>query len=184
MNILDIGFVILSPEPNVGRLKSTIRSIDRNFGKSTPRLCVFAKKTPPSVIKEIKEICPALRGQDTITSLINIGISKGHKEWNIIVMEGVSVSANIQHKYAIFLKDEKDIFFPIVPDYDRDGIPTKLNNNFPEATLNGLCIHQNTFNKIGNFPNYDNFELSKLNWAMGAITNGCKFKAILGVRMC
>lgn len=181
--LLDVGFIILSPEPNIGRLKATLRSIDRNYGNSS-RVCIFAKKTPPTVIKEIKAICPAFRGQDTVTSLINTGFSKGHKEWNVIIMEGVCLQSHIHNKYNNFLTDNKNVFFPIVPEYNREGLPIKLNNTFVDSTLNGLCIHQQTFQNVGKFADYESFELDKLDWAIRAQAYGCQFKAILGVRIC
>jgi hypothetical protein len=180
----DVGFVILSPEPNIGRLKSTIRSIDRNYGKNTPRICAVAKKTPPSIINEMKTVCPTIRGGDTITSLINTGIKKGHKIWNIMVIEGVCVRPGLHSKYANFCTDRKDVFFPIVPDYDRNDMPVRLNNNFVTATLNGLCIHQDTFKEVGNFSDEDSINLTKLKWALNAQDCGCRFKAILGARIC
>ena len=181
---LNVGFVILSPEPNIGRLKSTIRSIDRNYGKLTDRICVVAKKTPPSILNEMKTVCPTIRGRDTITSLINTGIKRGHKSWNIVVMEGVGVTPNLHTKYANFYLDDKDVFFPIVPDYDRNDLPVRLNNNFVTATLNGLCVHQETFKKVGDFSDEESIDLTKLKWAINAQNYGCRFKAILGARIC
>lgn len=181
---LDIGFVILSPEPNVGRLLSTVRSINKHYGEETPRICVVAKKTPPTVLTELKTVCPAVRGRDTITSLINIGMRKGHKEWNVVVMEGVWVRPRLNFKYANFLESSKDVFFPIVPDYDREGIPIRLNNTFVEATLNGLCIHQATHKEVGDFGDEENIEFAKMMWAITAQEKGCKFKAVLGAKIC
>lgn len=181
---LDVGFVILSPEPNIGRLKSTVRSIVRNYWKDIPLICVVPKKTPPSVLSEMKTICATSRGGDTITSLINTGIKKGHKQWNIVVMEGVWVRPHIHSKYANFHTSKKDIFFPIVPDYNRDGIPIRLNNTFIDATLNGLCLHQETFKEVGEFSSDDSMQLTKLKWAINADKTNCKFKAVLGVKIC
>lgn len=178
-----MGFVILSPEPNIGRLKSSVRSIIKNYG-NVPHICVVAKKTPPSVLNELKTVCPCVRGRDTITSLINTGIKKGCNNWNLIIMEGVWVQPHLNRKYANFMVDENDIFFPIIPDYNREGIPIKLNNGFVEAPLNGLCVHQTTFKKIGDMGDEDDIDFAKLMWAAQALSLGCKLKAILGAKIC
>ena len=181
---LDVGFVILSPEANIAHLSSTIRSIDRNYGKDVPRICIVGKKTTTSTLEEMKKVCNTLRGKNTITSLINTGIKHGHKEWNIIVMAGVIMRARIQDKYSLFIINEKDVCFPIIPDYNREGIPIRLNNTFAESSLNGVCIHQKTFNEVGDFADEESILLSRLEWAIKAKEKGCNFKAILGAKLC
>jgi len=49
--------------------------------------------------------------------------------------------------------------------------------------LNGLMIHKDTFKKIGSFSN-NPLCYSKMIWADQAIEQKCKFKAILGIRIC
>jgi len=179
---LSFGFVVLSPEHNIGRIQGTVRSI-KNYYDNMPINCVVDKDTTTSELKEIKEICPTSKGKGTITSLLNVGIKKGHKEWNIIVIEGAIVRPKLGYRYGSWVEDEKDILFPIVVDYNRDGMPIKIYNDFQESTLNGMCIHQKTFKKIGNFTE-NPLEISKRFWALDAISQGCKFKSILGTKMC
>lgn len=180
---LDIGFIILSTDANIGRLKSTSRSIDLNYGKEIYRVCITNKKTSSAVLKDMKQICSTYRGQNTITSLINSGMKKGYKQWNILLMSGSWARPRLNEKYATFNKSEKDIFFPIAPDYNRNDMPIRLNNTFPEASLNGLCIHQSTFREVGEFSD-EELNISKTWWMANAIVKNCSFKAILGAKIC
>jgi len=179
---ISTGFIILATELNVGRLKSTRNSIWSHYGK-VPMICVVPKNVSATELKEAKEICGIHKGKDTITSLINTGFKFGHKEWNIIVIEGTWVKANIDKKYSCFLEDEKDIFFPIVTDFDIQGKPTKIYNNFWDCSLNGLMIHQKTFKEVGDFTD-SSLENSRLIWNAEAQEKGCRFKAILGAKLC
>ena len=173
---LNFGFVILSPDHDLGRLQSTVNSED------TPRVCATVKNVKSEVLREMNGICPTFRGGNTFTSLINKGVAKGHKEWNLIIIEGTIVKRGMEWKYSRFIENEKDILYPIVAEYDRSGMPVDLHTSFDNATLNGIFIHQSTFKMIGNFG--DNpLEIEKLLWALNAINKGCKFKAILGARM-
>jgi len=180
---LNTGFIVLASELNTGRLKSTRNSIWNNYGKETPITCVVPNNTSTIELKAAKELCPIHKGKTTITSLINAGFKHGHKEWNILVMEGTWVKANIDKKYAYFLESEKDIFFPIVTDYDIQGKPVKIYNNFWDCSLNGLMIHQKTFKEVGDLAD-GSLEQSRLIWNAEAQEKGCKFKAILGAKLC
>jgi hypothetical protein len=80
-----------------------------------------------------------------------------------------------------FLNSEKDILFPVV---DR-----KM--NFVDGSINGIVVHKKAFKEIGDIaPNslqkvgYNDFEISKLFWAMDAVEKGYKFKAIVGMQIC
>ena len=183
-NKLSIGFIILSTELNSGRLKSTRNSIINHYSINTPVVCIVSKSAAAGEIKAAKEICPVHKGGETITSLINAGFKHGHKDWNIIVMEGTWVRGNIDKKYSYFLQDERDIFFPIVTDYDIQGKPNKIYNQFWESSLNGIMIHSKTFKETGDFIEGESLELSRLGWAEKAITKGHRFKAVLGAKLC
>lgn len=176
---LEVGFVILSIEQNLEHIKCSIRSINRHYGDKTPRLCVIGAKSPISFYKECKALCPTVvRGKSTVASLVNAGMKKGHKTWNILLLAGSRIKPGLAHKYAVFYKDEKDIFFPILPKYNKEGIPVQLNDNFCSASLNGLCIHRDTFMSVGEFE-YDDLDMSKTMWGGLALMYGCNFKAIL-----
>ena len=178
---LNYGFVILSPDINYGRVFTTIRSIRANYG-DVPIVCTVPKEATAKQIEQLKELCPTYKGKSHFTSLINVGIKNGHKEWNLVVMEGAIVPYRVIHKYSRFVEQQTDILFPIMPDYDLDGKPIRLNAQFYDSSLNGLFIHAETFKKIGNLT--DNpLEISRTFWAIDAINKGCRFKAILGIRI-
>jgi hypothetical protein len=179
---LNFGFVILSPEHNIGRVQQTVRSIKNRYSEDISISCVVDEDTNSPELKELKEICPTTRGKKTMTSLLNAGIRRGHKEWNILVIEGTTVRPKIDQKYFCWVEDELDILFPIVVDYNRDRIPVKIYNEFHEATLNGILIHQKTFKTVGDFTE-NPLSISKQFWAYEALDKGCRFKAILGAKM-
>jgi hypothetical protein len=180
---LSFGFVIILPEFNPGALQGTMRSIRNYYPKDFPVICTTGKQTTAAELKEIKEYCPAYRGKDTFTSLINTGMKKGNKDWNIIIMAGAIVRQKLNQRYAYWIESEKDVLYPIVVGYNRDGYPIKICNEFYDATLNGLCIHQKTFKSVGDLSD-DAFEWSKKIWAIDAAKQGVQFKAILGIKMC
>lgn len=180
---LSYGFVILSLHGDIGRIKTTLNSIKRNDREDAPCAVACAKDTSTAELKNIKAVCPnSHRGKDTITSLINKGMQKGHKEWNLILMEGTVLRRGIMDKYARFIESEKDILFPIIMEYDREGNVVNTHANFVDSVLNGLLMHHDTFKMMGAFG--DNpLEIEKTLWATEAKEKGCKFKAILGTRL-
>ncbi len=179
---LSFGFVILSPEHNIGRVQGTVRSIRNRYKESVPISCVVGEDTKPSELKELKAVCPTTRGKKTITSLLNAGIKRGHNAWNILVIEGAIVRPKLDQKYFYWVEGEKDILFPIVVDYNRDGMPVKIYRDFNEASLNGICIHQKTFKEVGDFTE-NPLQRSKEYWSYEASSQGCRFIAILGAKM-
>jgi len=177
---LDVGFIVISTEPNIVRLKSTKNSILKHYHHA-PVICAVPKSTPAEDMKELKTICPVYRGKETITSLMNVGMKHADKEWNIFIMEGAWMRANLNKKYGYFHESEKDIFFPIVVDYDIQGKPVKIYDNFWDCSLNGIMIHKKTFKEVGEFTDD---EEARLFWAAQAVEAGCKFKPILGAKIC
>jgi len=184
---LSFGFVIVLPEYNPNLLKSTFRSIKNRYWNDPPITCAVGKQTTAAELKEIKELCPANRGKDTFTSLINTGIKKGHKEWNIILMAGSLVRPRLDRRYGFWIEDEKDVLYPLVVTYravNQKMLPMKICNEFHDATLNGLCIHQKTFKEVGDFSSKNPIEVAKKIWALDAAQKGVRFKAVLGAKMC
>lgn len=179
---INFGFIILAPEHNIGRIQGTIRSI-KNHYRNIPYMCVVDGTTTKEELAEIKELCPTHKGKGTITSLLNTGLKKGHAEWNIFLMEGTTVRPALDRKFSIWIEDEKDVLFPIVVDYNRDGIPVKIYSEFEDATLNGLCIHQKLFKSAGNFSE-NPLDVAKRFWGLQAGDVGGRFKAVLGAKMC
>lgn len=178
---LSFGFIILSAEHNIGRIQGTVRSI-RNHYRNVPIICATDAGCAAAELKEIKEVCPTYRGKNTITSLLNTGLKKGHKEWNIVVTEGTWVRRGIDMRYATWVEDEKDVLFSIVVDYNRDMMPVKIYSTFEECSLNGLCIHQKFFKEVGDFSE-NPLEVSRKLWQLDAIDKGGRFKAILGAKL-
>jgi hypothetical protein len=178
---LNCGFVILSPDVSYGHILTTYRSIRTHY-PTTLIVCAVAKEATEDEIIKIQALCPVYRGNTHFTSLINAGVKNGHKEWNMLVTEGAIVTNGVLDKYARFVESEKDILFAILPDYDLQGKPTRLNNTFYDCSLNGVMVHQKTYKKIGNLTN-NPLEISRVMWALEAIKYGCRFKAILGIKI-
>lgn len=179
--MLNFGFIILSPEYNFGVLNSTVKSIKYSYGEDRC-IAVLPASSHPEDLKEAKKLCPAYMGGDTVTSLINKGMKHGSKEWNIIISEGTIVKHTLHKRYENFVSGEKDVLFPIIVQYDIEGRPIKIYKDFTDCTLNGLMLHTKTFKKVGPFEDLD-LEKSKTFWAGSALTHGCQFKAVFGIRL-
>lgn len=177
-----MGFIILAPEHNLARIKLTVKSIKANCGK--PCLCVVDDTTSKEEIKEIKEICPCVKGKSTITSLINAGLSKGHPNWNIIIMEGVWIKPTIEKKYYRFLQDEKNVVYPLMIEFDRLGKVQKTYSNFYDCSLNGIMIHKKLFNSVGKLADEETLENARILWAANALKKRAKLTGITGIRIC
>lgn len=178
---LEIGFIILSPEGNIAKIKSTKTSINNHYPGSTIIVSVPNNVTDEQ-FENIKNVCPTIIGKYTITSLINAGFKKTQVKWNILIEEGTWAKPNIDKKYSCFYEDDRDIFFPVLCEYDENSKPIKIYDTFWNCSLNGIMIHQSTFKNIGDFS--DNpLEISRLMWTLQAQDIGCKFKAILGAKI-
>jgi len=178
----DFGFVILSPDHNFGLIRSTIGGLKNHYADKSITVAVSDTATKAD-IDEIKTICPNVhKGKKTVTSLINVGVKKGFKGWNMLLMEGSLIRKDIHRRIMYFMQGEKDILFPIVTDYDYQGKPIRIHGDIVDSTLNGFTIHQKTFKEVGDFS--DNpMEISRLFWALAAVDKGCKFKGILGAKI-
>jgi len=180
---LDMGFIILSPEPNIGRLKGTVRSIKNNYSQNARMLCVVEKGTKKPEIDEMKEVCPTFRGGQTVTSLINTGFKNAGSGWNMLIIEGAWLPSGVKYRYSRWMKSEKDILFPIVVNYDRDGNPTKVFGTFSECTINGILADRDFFLGVGKLTE-NPLKISREFWAMDAVSKGALFKGILGIKIC
>lgn len=178
-----LGFVILSPEPNVVRLRDTVRSIRMTFGEETRVVCSVAQLTKKPQLDEMKKVCRCFRGGNSVTSLMNQGMSSSKGAgWRMFVMEGVRIPRGIAGRYSRWLNDDRDVIFPITINHDRDGKPLKIMATFEDSTLNGILIHSKLFEEVGGFS--DNpIGVSKEFWAMGAVARGAVFKGVLGVKI-
>jgi len=176
-----LGFVIVSPEPNIARLKDTVRSIRNNFGDDAGIVCSAPKASKKIQIDEMNEVCRSFRGGETVMSLMNNGIKKmGGRGWRVFIMEGARIPRGLENRYRRWVDDERDVIYPIVFSHDREGRPCSVLASFEESTLNGLMIHTELFAEVGPFS--DNpIIVSKNFWALDASEKGAKFKAVLGV---
>jgi hypothetical protein len=121
----------------------------------------------------MKAVCDVHRGQETYTSLINVGLSKTKADWNFIVFAGSMIRPNFWVRYSMFLEDDKDILFPVV------GGQT----NFIDGSMNGILLHGNVLKRVGRLPEISNLEQAKTVWAYTAIKKGCRFKGVLSSRI-
>jgi hypothetical protein len=171
---INSGFVIICPNSNIGQIKTTVNSIKHNYIGSK-YICIVPKRCHDCEVKEISNLCQTHRGGDTITSLINEGLSKSPSdEWNFIIVGGSWVRGFLDKKYSYFIESEKDILFPIVN--------RKL--NFVDGSINGILIHKKAFVDIGPFGNDNPLEICKLFWGIVAVEKGYRFKAVLGAAVC
>lgn len=176
---MDVGFVILCPERNIGGLKNTLGSI-RFHSYNRDSICVVGKDTTSTELADMNKFAPTFKGEDTITSLINIGMKKIKHDWACILFSGSRIPAYIEKKIAVWAGSESDVLFPVV---DRKW-------EFSEGSFNGVVINTKFFAKVGDFPavammkaGLNDFEFAKMLWAMQAAEHGCKFKAIVGMRI-
>jgi len=162
-----IRFVIVSPEPNIARLKDTVRSVRNNFGE-VEVVCSVAKSVKKAQLDEMKGVCDSFRGGETVMSLINAGLKRGQESrWNVLVMEGARVPRGLEYRYRRWIEDENDVIFPIVMQHDLEGRP---------------MIHSSMFKRVGPFS--DNpIGISKRFWGLDAEEKGARFKAVLGVKI-
>lgn len=185
MDILNenLGFIILSPEHTLARLKLTNSSITHNY-PGAEKVCVVPKSTHVDDVKEAKNWCPTHKSKESIISLINTGFKHSEREWMMLVVSGCWVQLNVNKKYSYFCKSENDIFFPVVCDYNFQGKPSKIYNNFWDCSLNGIMIHRSAYKKIGNFNEKHEMENSRLLWSAAAVHHGCTLRAVLGIKIC
>lgn len=173
------GFVVLCPSLDKNALRNTITSINQLY-EGAHTLCVVGDDASDEVLTEFNEVCETVKGHNTITSLINVGLKSTKSLWNVIVFAGSWIRPSLYRQFACFVKDEKDVLFQVVNGH----------TNFVDGSMNGIVIHKNTFAEVGDFPEsrvskpgFQEMELLKLIWAMAAIEKGCRFKAIMGMRV-
>lgn len=170
---LKVCFAILSPECSLNLIRDTVNSIKYHYPKLS-----FISVTDSSATKEdlseIKKICPVYKGNDTISSLINVAMRHSTSDWVFLIMSGTNVRPKLDTKFSFYISTDKDILYPVA-DYKY---------NFIDATLNGLFINRKTFKEIGDMQESGPLDIVKTIWAAEALHHGCKFKAIVGSKMC
>jgi hypothetical protein len=175
---MDVGFLIIGSDRNVAGLKNTLGSI-RNKKHKESTIYVVGNDANKEDMDEFSNYCPSFKGGNTITGLVNKGISKIKSEWVCIVFGGSRVPRYIESKWNCFCEKETDILYPI----------TEKKYNFIDGTFNGVLINKKFFLKVGKFTTaimkkqgLNDFEFAKLLWANDAINHGAIFKGIVGIK--
>jgi hypothetical protein len=99
------------------------------------------------------------------------------------MMEGSWLPKNVKLRYLTWIKSEKDILFPIIINYNKEGKPIKILSNFSDCTLNGILIRKEFFLEIGKLSE-NPLQISREFWSIDAFEKGANFKAILGIKIC
>jgi hypothetical protein len=166
--------VILCPNLNIGHLRNTVTSANIYYPDASiviilPDNCNETDLDTSSKLKQ------TYKAGKTIASMINCGIKYTLcPEWNFIIFSKGWMRNKMEIKYSYFVENEKDILF---------SITNHKHLNFADVDINGLLVQQKTFKNIGDFPDIENFQLSKLIWATKAMEKGCKFKGIVGAKI-
>lgn len=180
---MKINFLIISPEPNIGRLKGTVRSIRNNYGQSSEMVCCVEKGISKESLKEMKEVCETHRGGLTVTSLINKGMEKASDGWNMIVTEGSCIPRGLKRVYGLWARSNRDVLYGVGMTHGRDGSPAELATSFLDCSLNGIMMRKEFFLEVGKLS--DNpMEVSRCFWILDALEKGAVFKGVLGARIC
>lgn len=176
---MDLGYVILCPDRNIGGIQNSFGSIKYHCD-SRDCIAVVGQDVTKEELKEMEKICPTFNAGSTITSLINIGMKKTKNEWAFLMFSGSRIQHFLERKLTFFAKNMKDVLFPVV---DRRC-------NFVDGSFNGVLINTKFFTEVGEFPtqtadksNINDFELAKMLWACQALENGVRFKAIVGMKI-
>ena len=141
---------------------------------------MVGENTTTTELKEFKVICPTYKGEDTITSLINVGMKKIKNDWAFLLFAGSRIPTYLEHKIATLVKKEQDVLFPVVA----------RKSDFISGSFNGVLMNRKFFYEVGEFevikmkkPDLNDFELAKLFWAVDAMDKGVCFKAVVGMKV-
>lgn len=177
---MDLGFIILCPDRNPGGLKNSVGSINHHSYKRD-MICVVGNDANETDLKVLKPYCQILKGDETLTSLVNKGMKANKHDWAFIMFSGSRIPTFLERKLENFAKTDRDVLYPVL-DFQR--------TDFISGSFNGVMIHSKLFKEVGDFPTFqaqkdglNDFELAKTFWAMDAIDAGAKFKGIVGMRI-
>ena len=168
---LNFGIIILCPNLNIGHLKNTINSVNVQY-PDTKTIVVLPENCDKDTMDTVSRLKKTYKAGRTVASAINCGLKHSPcTDWNFILIAKGWLRNKVDIKYSHFIEDKTDILFSV----------TSLKKfNFVEENTNLLVINQQAFKNIGEFPDIDNLEISKLIWATRAIQKGYKFKGIVG----
>jgi hypothetical protein len=168
----NFGVIVLCPDCNYAGLRLTVNSLKSDF-PGIPYIAVVEKNAHVENIKTLEKYCHVYKAGETITSLIDCGMSKMNSLWRLIVVSGTPIRYSILKKFKLFITDEKDIVFPVI---NRKYL-------WDESSINGIFLHKNAC-EIGEFGDEAvDISEAKLLWAGKAIDKGYKFKGIVGGRL-
>lgn len=176
---MDVGFVILCPDRNIAGLKNTLGSIAyHSYDRES--VAIVGSDVDATELKEMKQLCPAHKGKNTITSLINLGISKLKHDWAFLLFSGSRIQPYIERKLEMFAKKENEILHPV-----HEG-----RYDFVSTSMNGVVINTKFFKEVGDFPeismmkqDMNDFELAKMFWCLAALEKKAMFKGIVGMKI-
>jgi hypothetical protein len=166
-------FIILAPEHSLNLIKDTANSIKYHY-PDLPFSTVVDSSATKEFVLSIKSVCPVYKANETISSMINVGMRHASGDWVFLIFAGTNVRPKLDSKFAFYVDDDKDILYPVADN----------KYNFIDATLNGLFINKKTFRDTGELEESGNLNIVKTVWASNALEKGCRFKAIVGSKMC
>lgn len=179
---IDLGFIILCPNKNIGAIRNTCGSI-KHHAWDRDCLAVVGNDATNEEIDEMTKYCPIYKGKDTITSLINKGFRHFKHEWGLLLFAGARIPPFLEKKITPFIQNENDIIYPMV-------VNPEKKYDFVGSSLNGVVINKKFFNKVGKFPETEmykigqnDFEMVKTFWSFQALEQNAIFKGVLGVRI-
>lgn len=176
---LGYGCAILCPDMSLRTLAATVKSI-RNYSQA-PIIAVVPKGISKAVADEMKKLCDVVRGGSTYSSLINTAVQKTKADWCFVIFAGSIVKSKFVDRYSRFVKDDKDILFPVMR--LEDGTTVQYKINFVDGSLNGVLMHTAAIKEVGPLPELPDIQETKLTWAYEAISKGYRFVGILGSRI-
>ena len=170
---LKSSFAIVCPDNSPGLVRNTANSIKCRFPE-LPFICVANGSATPDEMAEMRATCPAYKGGDTISSLVNVALRHAPAEWVFVVFAGSVVPQKMDEKFGFFVGSDKDILFPVV----------QRMTNFVDGTWNGLYLNKKNFKDVGQFMESGELQEVKCEWASRAIEAGCRFKGVVGIKVC
>lgn len=153
---LKFGFILLCPNSTLKNLNLTQKIIRNSYNCNY--FCVSNEEIPGHI-----------RSGPSLAEMINAGLKHTTFEWNLLFLPNKPLDKFLNHKYSLFIENEKDIIYPIVN--------RKL--NFIDSVFNGVFLHKNVIKDVGEFPCIKNFDTAKLFWATLAMERGYRFKGIV-----
>lgn len=171
---IELGIIILCPISNLGNLKNTISSADVYY-TNNKKIIILPDGCNKEELDKSSKLKKTYKGGNSLSSMINCGIQNAPcPEWNFIFMCKGWMRSRVDIKYSYFIENEKDILFPVT---------SFKSTHFTDTEVNGLLIHKKAFKDIGNFPEMESLETSKLIWISNAMEKGYKFKGVVGAKI-